>query len=200
MKAPIKILAILLFFLSMNIQAQSNFLVHDAQMNINGTSTLHDWTSEVKEVYLEGELMIMNGKVENASNVVLRIPVKSIQSEKGRIMNNKTYDAFKSDQHPNITFRLQNLSSTGSTAGVQNVRMNGKLTMAGTTKNITLDMVAKPTNNGMILFEGKKSLNMTDYNMEPPTAMLGTISTGEEVTVNFSITLKEKPNADWSNQ
>lgn len=38
-------------------------------------------------------------------------------------------------------------------------------------------------------FGDQKKLNMRDYKMEPPTAMMGTIKVGEEVTIDFDLTI-----------
>ena len=37
----------------------------------------------------------------------------------------------------------------------------------------------------MVSLEGEKTFNMTDYGIEPPTALFGTITTGDEVTIKF---------------
>jgi hypothetical protein len=43
--------------------------------------------------------------------------------------------------------------------------------------------------NGDLQFSASKKIKMTEYKMEPPTAMMGTIKVGDEVTVNFDITV-----------
>ena len=40
------------------------------------------------------------------------------------------------------------------------------------------------------LLEGKKALKMTDYNIEPPKALLGTITTGDDIEVHFNTVWK----------
>jgi hypothetical protein len=41
------------------------------------------------------------------------------------------------------------------------------------------------TNNN-VTFTGKKTIKMTEFEVEPPTALLGTIKTGDEVTISFN--------------
>jgi hypothetical protein len=48
--------------------------------------------------------------------------------------------------------------------------------------------------NGDVQIIGSRKLNMKDFNMVPPTAMMGTIKVGEEVTVNFNLTLTNSSN------
>ena len=40
---------------------------------------------------------------------------------------------------------------------------------------------------GNIQIAGKHKITLQDYNMEPPTAMFGTIVVGDDVTVNFDL-------------
>jgi hypothetical protein len=40
-------------------------------------------------------------------------------------------------------------------------------------------------------FAGAYKLNMTEYEMEPPTAMFGQIVTGEEVEIKFDLTVNK---------
>ena len=44
--------------------------------------------------------------------------------------------------------------------------------------------------NGIITVRGKKKLLMTDYGIKPPTFMLGMLKTGNEVSVEFEVGLK----------
>ena len=37
---------------------------------------------------------------------------------------------------------------------------------------------------------GEKSIKMTSYGVEPPTALLGTIKTGDDLTIKFNIKLQ----------
>lgn len=52
-----------------------------------------------------------------------------------------------------------------------------------------MTVLAKLLPNGDIQLTGSKKLNMKDFGMEPPTAVLGTIKVGPEVTVNFNLTI-----------
>lgn len=38
-----------------------------------------------------------------------------------------------------------------------------------------------------VAFMGEIKINMTEFNVDPPTALLGTIKTGEEITIKFQV-------------
>jgi polyisoprenoid-binding protein YceI len=181
-------LTVCLFF-SAAVFSQTPFKVTESEMTIYGTSTLHDWHSDVTEMTASGKILMENGKLKSIPSLTVEVPAESIKSTKGSIMDRKTYSALKSDNHPTITFQLSSVQSiTDNSTGVK-IAANGYLTMAGTKKWITLNVDGIYENSNTIRFEGSKTLNMTDYDMEPPKALAGTIKTGEEVTVKFSLTV-----------
>jgi len=162
-------------------QTHSKLKAH--KVTVDGTSSLHDWTSEATKVEWKGIVKVEGGKVKEIKDVTVTIPVKSIKSEKGKTMDNKTYDAFKSDKFPGIIYKLTQVSGDGP------VKATGTLTMAGTTQTITLDLISKVLTSGDVQFTGKQTLDMKDYKMDPPTAVMGTIKVGPEVTVNIDLTV-----------
>jgi hypothetical protein len=42
-------------------------------------------------------------------------------------------------------------------------------------------------NDGRLRAMGSKAIKMTDYNVEPPTAMLGLVKAENELTVHFDL-------------
>jgi polyisoprenoid-binding protein YceI len=181
-------LVLSLLLISGTLLAQSNFEVKNFEMSIDGTSSLHDWTSQVTQVYAEGKLDLSNGTLGGINNLVVTVPVTSIESGKN-VMDKKTYNALESDDHPTITYELTKVLSLENTNGSYKLKTEGTLTIAGTTKTVQMTVKGTTVENGVIRFEGSKSLKMTDFNVDPPTALLGTLKTGDEVTVNFALTL-----------
>jgi polyisoprenoid-binding protein YceI len=145
---------------------------------------MHDWTSDITKVEFSGLILMEGNAIKQVKNVVINIPVKSIKSTKGKTMDNKTYDAFKSDKNPNITYKLTNSDPTGN-----NLKSTGSLNMAGVTNTIAVNSSATILANGDIQVKGSQKINMKDYKMDPPTAMMGAIKVGEEVTIDFDITI-----------
>lgn len=165
--------------------AQDAYQLIDSKISVAGTSTLHDWESEVGEVNLQASIEMKEGKLQAISSLSLRIPAKSIKSTKGRIMDNKTYEALKAEDHPNIRFKL-----TASQIKDNNQLIaTGQLAIAGSTKTVSFPVMMKRGIDDSITFSGSYSLLMSDYGMEAPTALMGSIKTGDQVTVKFSCTL-----------
>jgi len=46
--------------------------------------------------------------------------------------------------------------------------------------------------NGEIQFTGSQELLMTDFGIDPPTAVFGTIRSKDEIRIEFDVTLSQK--------
>lgn len=165
----------------------------ETSMTVSGTSTLHDWTSEVSTVtgYVEvGEKMVKKRKAKNGdaiNSIKIVVPVKSIISPRGADMDKKTYAAFKSKDHPEIIFELNDNSIMGASGNTFTVTAKGKLTMAGKTNDVELSVNGVIISSEKLSFTGSYKLNMVEYDMKPPSALYGTIVTGEEVEIKFEL-------------
>ena len=180
MKYTIAILLTALF--TFTVQAQQQLQLIDVSLEIDGTSNIHDWTSVAETVTINGTYSQTEGKM-TIPTLRVKIPVESIKSSKGRIMDNKTYDALQSEQHPAITFTLKELSEINAAL----VKAVGTLTIAGKAKTISLTADRQLDGKGVLTFSGKKALKMTDFGIDPPTALLGTLKTGDDVTISYRL-------------
>lgn len=174
----------LFLLISLQASAQQGYTVKDFKISVAGTSSLHDWESAVTKADAKSRLELDGQQLKAINSLKVIIPAKGIVSTKGRIMDGKTYEALKADAHPNITFTL----TTAKLSGL-NVSAKGKLALAGVTKDINLKATGQTNSAGHITFKGSYSLLMTDYGMSPPTALMGSIKTGDKVTVNYALTL-----------
>lgn len=163
---------------------QKNYSLKSHKVSVEGTSTIHDWSSKVTNVELSSQLTTEGTTLKSIQNVTVTIPVESIKSENGGVMDDKTYEAFKHEKNPTITFKLINSTITGNA-----VKANGSLTMAGVTKQIVVNATAKVSADGTVHLSGSQKLNMKDYKMTPPKAVMGTIKVGEKVVLLFELVL-----------
>ena len=161
-----------------------SFALKNYKVTVQGTSSLHEWESEVEKTDIKGSYTADKGTLVDLNNAVVRIPVTSIKSTKGKMMDNKTYEAFDFEKNPNIIFTV-----TSSRVGAKTIDFKGTLAMAGAVRPVEVRATWKLLGNGDLQVTGSHKLKMTDFKMEPPTAMMGTVKVGEEVTVTFDIVL-----------
>lgn len=168
--------------------AQTTFLARSMSLSLTGTSTLHDW--EMKAAGGSSDVACVvdaTGKVTDISKLNFSIPTKNLKSEH-TLMDDNTYKALNADKAPTITFVLT--SGTVTSLGNNNYQFNclGKLTIAGTTRETDLVATARynPADQS-ITVTGVKKMRMTDYNVKPPTVMMGTIKTGNDIAITYNL-------------
>jgi len=166
-----------------------NFSVKSIKGTVAGTSTLHPWESQITRIACKGAFKSVNKEIESVMDVEVKIPVESIKSTEGNIMDNKTYETFKSDKFPNIvyTFKSEKVNIDARQAVV--IHISGNLTMAGKTKTVKLTANGKVLPNGDLQLSVSQQLKMSDFEMKPPKIMFGTVKVGDEITVNFDLVL-----------
>lgn len=183
------IIIILGVALSSPLLAQQTYQVKSHSIVVEGTSNLHDWTASAEQANGSFKVNVDDGRIASINAVELKVDAKSLKSSKGNIMNSKIIEALKAKKNPYISFKSTG-GAVSEKSGTYKITANGVLTIAGTSQNVSVDAHGKVLPNGDIEFTGAKKLKMTDYNVDPPTAMLGTMTTGNEVTLTFKVVLK----------
>lgn len=155
-------------------------------VSIHGTSNLHDWDENVMTVSGESIVTWNSNTSFDLVGMNIKMAVRSIKSTEGSMMNNNTYKALKADDHPEIVFELAaQLPNIPVDTKGKVVEAKVNLFIAGVTKAIDMSVTVTAVAHGNISFEGSKTIKMTDYGVKPPVAMLGTMKTGDAITIHF---------------
>ena len=102
-------------------------------------------------------------------------------------MDNNTYKALNADKSPNISYVLGSATVTPVDASTYTIKTTGKLTIAGNTRETDVIATGKINPDKSITVTGSKRFKMTEYGVKPPTAMFGTIKTGDDVTISYNL-------------
>ena len=158
--------------------SQENYSLSDVStLTVDGTSTLHDWT--VTANTCNGSL---NVDAQVFKEISFETEVASIKSTRGATMDKKTHNALKKEEHPKVMFSAADVTFSEG----DNQSIPGKLNVAGVVKDVVLTASIKNSTENIQL-TGNYKITLQDYNMEPPTAMFGSIVVGDDVTVNFDL-------------
>lgn len=158
-----------------------------SKITILGTSTIHDWEIEVTNFNCNAAITIGENSTIYVSGVNVTCEVKNIESD-NRIMTGKTYKALDGDKHPQITFKS---TETATLASGSEGSIKGKLTIAGQTKDVNLPFKLAAENGSKVKIDGKVPLKMSDFKIDPPTAMMGALKTGDDIAIEYDITLNK---------
>lgn len=158
-----------------------------SNMSIDGTSSLHDWVIIVRECNGTTSLTKDATKVSQISSLNFRAVVKSMDSGKSG-MDKNTYNALKADQFPYIDFKLVEVESIKPSVDGKGyiIRAKGDLTISGKTHRENLKVYSFVASDNSVHFKGELDFPMTKYGVEPPTALMGTITTGDDIKIKFN--------------
>ena len=182
----------LMMIFSVEATFAQNFNINKAasQLKIEGTSNIHDWEINAEDFQGNIDVELKDGQLVKLNDLNFAVVAESLKSGKGG-MDKNTYKALKADKNKRITFQLNKVNSIDCTSTSQcKVSTSGYLTIAGTKKPVDIVFDAKVTGN-QISLTGNQTLKMTNFNVDPPTAMFGTVTTGDEVKIRFQTTFSK---------
>jgi polyisoprenoid-binding protein YceI len=177
------------------VGAQAPLAIDSARITISGTSNIHAYTASTTSVrVIRAEVTGAQAGPDFWANVLksgtveafeVAIPAATLTSPREGLDKNM-HNALQVKAHPEILFRLlrlePRLGAPGSYRGI------GVLQIAGVDREITLDITTE--RKGFTLnVQGRVQLLMTDFDIKPPTAMLGMLKTDPKVTVAFETVL-----------
>lgn len=174
----------LMLCMSLALSAQGLYqLSGKPELKVIGGSTLHDWEMVATAASGKAELTIDGQSIKAIPMAEVTMKATALKSGKGQ-MDELAYKALKADKNPNIHFKLTSYKNLGG----NKASVTGNLTIAGTTKPITFQVLYLVKGEA-VKIEGDTSFKMTDFNMTPPTAVFGTIKTEDKVKVSFKMNL-----------
>lgn len=155
-----------------------------SKMEVLGTSNIHDWEIAAKDFQGTISLGMENDQLVKINQLDFSVTAESLESGKGG-MNKNTYKALKTNDHKKIIYKMDKVINIDCTSKSQClISTSGFLTIAGTKKPIEITFDSK-IGDGKIVLSGNKSIKMSNFNIDPPTAMFGTITTGDDVNIKF---------------
>lgn len=184
-------LTIMVLGIAIQGKGQATYSSSTVDLVVSGTSTLHDWDMKSVKANCTATFTLNNaGQITDLTALSFSTPTSALKSEH-TAMDNNAYKALKTDKNPSISYTLTSAVVTPGQGGAATVRTSGKLTIAGTTKDVEIVALVKPNADNSLNVTGSRSISMKDFNMQPPSFMLGAVKTGNDVTLKFNLTLKK---------
>lgn len=164
--------------------AEDRLELKESSLIIKGTSTLHDWESSAEK---SSASIVLNDSGTLIEKLKLVVEVGSIKNSKGSsTMDKITRKALKESDFPNITYEFMSAEVIDNGSEELKIKMFGELTIAGKTNKVSIITAINKTGSEVVL-KGSHELKMTDYNVDPPKALFGTVQTGDEITIEFLV-------------
>ncbi|WP_234111611.1 MULTISPECIES: YceI family protein [Chryseobacterium] len=146
---------------------------NNVKTTVSGTSTLHDWTMTSTAGTFSGTV---SGNA--ITDVKYHLGSKTLKSGKGA-MDSNAYKAIQADKFPSITFAATSVNIGKGT-------ITGKLTVTNVTKTVEFPVTVAKNGNSYTI-TGTESIKMTEYGITPPSFMMNTVKTGDEIKVTVNV-------------
>ena len=180
----------LLLFLLFNVSAQVKYnKTANLDLTVSGTSTLHDWDMKSSQGSFEATFVLNNtGAISSISGLSFSTPSNALKSGHDA-MDKNAYKALKIDKTASINYIATSATVTPLSTADFLVKSQGKLTIAGVTLDTEISATCKINSDKTISIMGSKKISMKEFGMAPPSFMMGTIKTGNDVTLKFDLKL-----------
>lgn len=157
-----------------------------SNMTVFGTSNIHDWDMKAEKMFGDATFTMEDGKLTGIDKLTYAVEVESLKSGKSG-MDKNAYNALDTKKNKTINYKLTKVNKITDTGSSNyTIETTGNLTIAGQTKQVPITFSVK-ANGHTLTFAGKVKINMTHYNVEPPKALMGTVKTGEDITLDFEV-------------
>lgn len=181
-KIKLIVTIIALFGITAFAAAQKSYTLDSkSAFSVAGTSTLHDWEMKSASGTGSANLTITNSKLTDIESLSVTLLAESIKSEK-KSMDKVAYEALKTDKNKNIKYVLKAAEKVNETTW----ELTGTYTIAGVSKVYKTTVKTTVTKDGLNL-QGSNKITFAEFGMKAPTAMLGTIKTGQDLTIKFNL-------------
>jgi polyisoprenoid-binding protein YceI len=198
MRSPISHLAItaaaLVLIAATPARSANLSLREGSKLWFDGTSTLRSWTCSADKI----DAMLSSpddGAIANtlegkkvAGTVEVDFPAAKLECKNGT-MNEHMGKALKTKEFSSIRFTMQSYDVTKGSAVTGTIQ--GTLQLAGKALPISVPVTFGTAADGGLRVTGKVPVKMTDWDVKPPTLMMGTIKVGPVVAVNFDLQLQK---------
>lgn len=171
----------------------------ESRLWIEGRSNINEFECEANRysgealLYDEGDETDFVQDVQERLSISVEIRVDGFECGRNR-MNRDLQNALKSDDYPEITFLFDSAELIQMPKHPDDpfeVEVKGSLTIAGETRDIHFVTFANYLEADLVRAVGNTTIKMSDFNIEPPTALMGLIKADDELTVKFNLIAKE---------
>ncbi len=171
----------------------------EAKWKVSGTSrVVVEGQSNVNEfkcvtIRYEGN-DVLSQRNDNASGKrilegSINMKVKSFDCE-NRVMTRDLRETLQKDAYPEITVDVVSITLPDNDGKSHKVDGQAEITLAGETRLMDFTWEVSYPNSQKIRLSGNRELKFSQFNIDPPTKMMGMIRVRDELLVDFDLVLE----------
>ena len=150
---------------------------------IEGSSTVGRYTCRARRV--DGEATV-SSEAPLTGQAVLSAEVRSFDCGQPQ-MNRDLARALRADRQPRVLLTVERVDVGESTRGNMPVSAEGTLRLAGVERPVAFRASAQTLANGQVRITGQYVLRMSDFDVTPPSGMLGLVRAHDRVLARFDV-------------
>jgi hypothetical protein len=165
-----------------------------ASFLVTGTSTLHDWKMDLNIFDCNANFIVEGSRLTSIDQVAFKCKAADLKSDNS-LMDKKAYAALKSNFFPEIKFNGISPLEISADNNKFADNLKGNLFIAGKSIPVSIPIngtFSSVNGNNIIEVSGETDLKLSNFNIVPPTAMLGALKTGDGIKVSFSLQFTQK--------
>ena len=119
----------------------------------------------------------------------LRIPVVEMDCG-GKGINSDFREMMDADHYPGIILELWELQQTGSKSTYSSQYLaSTSITLKNTKRAVKIPVRISKLGNGKFRVEGKVTLDLSDFDIKPPSPLMGLIKVSDKIEIQFELDL-----------
>jgi hypothetical protein len=166
----------------------------ESKLFLEGSSNVIDFTCHCTSS-LQGGRVTMTQQDNGFTflNSLLQLPVQALDCG-NRTMNKDMYEALAADKHPFVEIQLLSVKAHGHKLfgechEWEDLQARLRLKIAGEAREVIMHVRGTHLGYQRYRFVGAKPIYLTNFNIEPPRAMMGAIRVDNCITINMDLVL-----------
>lgn len=161
-------------------------------ISIAGSSNVNNFECFSSSNFTRGNIMVNASEAGNAIafyNAQMAIEIESFDC-KNPMLNKDMYKALGAKENPNILIELLDaefMQSSTQNSHSGNLHVSIAITINGKCQTYTLPINWVRVSGTNFKFVGSHDVNMTDFDIKPPSPAFGLIKVNELISINFNL-------------
>ena len=164
-----------------------------SEVTIEGTSSMHAFHCKTNKImaYVDvdpGYTKDLTKIARPIASVKVNIVVRTLTCGNSQ-MDKNMYSTLDADKNPIIKYTMSGYDILDGSAKPSAfvAKTTGTLVISGQEKVINMKINAERLSDGKATAQGEQDVLMTDFGIQPPSFMFGTLKVGNEIKVKFNL-------------
>lgn len=161
---------------------------------VDGTSSVRSFSCKATDFNVDLDAgpgltaAVLSGQ-KAVKTVTVTVPSAKLDCGNGT-MNEHMREAIKAGENPTIQFKLSGYDFAAKGADSVSGTLNGTLSLGGSSRDITIPVVARNKGDGTLDVTGTYPLSLKSFGLKAPSLFFGRMKVGDLVKVNFDVLVR----------